>query len=82
MESACVRSRRHALLRQYARERLEGLTQKSDTTDRKEREREGGRERGKRECIEAGVGVSLETNFVNCELKQHSRAEDSRPMEG
>ena len=47
MESACVRSRRHALLRQYARERLEGLTQKSDTTDRKERGREGGEKEGR-----------------------------------
>ena len=79
MESVCVRSRRHALLRQYARERLEGPTQKSDTTHRKEREG-GGRERGKRECIEACVGVSLETNFVNCEFKQRSRAEDTRPI--
>ena len=77
MESACVRSRRHALLRQYARERLEGLTQESDTTDRKEREGGEGR---KRECIEACVGVSLETNFVNCEFKQRSRAEDTRPI--
>ena len=42
------------------------------------RERGGGG--GKRECIEACVGVSLETNFVHCEFKQRSRAEDTRPI--
>ena len=50
------------------------------TRQTERRERGGGGGGGERECIEACVGVSLETNFVNCEFKQRSRAEDTRPI--